>query len=84
MLTTMRPVIATFARPERAKAFASWIEHHLGVPTRSGTVTARGEVHDGHRVIMAWVPDEQAIDAGDMARDAGAVLHDAPIGAIPD
>jgi hypothetical protein len=67
----MRPVIATFARSERARAYGSWLEHHLGVSVRTGTVSAYGEVHDGHRLVVAWVADEHEIDARDMARDAG-------------
>src|SRR4029079_19495854 len=80
----MRPIIATFARPGGANAFASWVERELGVATRAGTVSAYGEAHDGYRLIVAWVADEQELDARDMARDIGAILHDAPIGARQD
>ena len=80
----MRPIIATFAKPERAVAFSSWLEHHLGVAVRAGTVSAYGEVYDGHRLVVAWVADEHELDARDMARDAGAVLHDAPVSARPE
>jgi hypothetical protein len=47
-------------------------------------VSAYGEIHDGDRIVVAWVADEDESDAREMARDDGAVLHDAPFGAKPE
>jgi hypothetical protein len=57
MLDPMRPLIATFARTEQAKAFSSLLERS-GIRCATAVAGAWDEPFDGHDLVAAWVPDD--------------------------
>lgn len=79
----MRAIIATFSTVAWALSYAASLRRVLDVGAQDQTVAAYGEAHDGHRLVVAWVPDDREVEARDLAREAGGMVHEPAMGAAP-
>ncbi|CAN5780408.1 hypothetical protein BH23CHL8_BH23CHL8_30570 [soil metagenome] len=79
----MRAVIATFETKDWARSYVASLRCDLDVSAQGQTVAAYGEAHDGHPLVVAWVPDDREVEARALVREAGGIIHEASLGADP-
>jgi hypothetical protein len=80
------PVVATFPLDTDVGPLAVRLRAAFTIDARdisTAAVAAFGEPHDGHRLLVAWVPDDREDEVRAMVTDGGGTLHPQPPGTRP-